>query len=106
MSWLTKAIASLLPEDKECTCGYGPFKLPADHPFTPACRIHDWEFVEAHKGTPDKRLAEVDADLFWRWVLIARKQPTPEKQIELYEDAIKYWPLARRFGVFLWEGKE
>lgn len=106
MGFLQSILRAILPVDPEPGCGYGPFKLPADHPFTPACNIHDWEFDQAHAGTPDETLIEADADLFWRWAFIARQEKDPVKQMALIEDIIEYWPLARRYGKYLWDGKE
>ena len=48
MSWIKRIFNGIFPEDTEVGCGYGPFKLPANHPFTRGCNIHDFEFGEAH----------------------------------------------------------
>lgn len=95
----------LLPEDGSNDCGYGPFKLPHDHPFTRACVLHDGEFQLSHEGKQTKTEDEVDADLFWRWAMIARAASTFEEQTALMRDICEYWPLARIGGPLLWDGK-
>lgn len=104
MSWFKTFLNKILPEDKENKCGYGPLSLPADHPFGPACDLHDWEFEQANAGHADKPLNEVDWSLFYRWVLIAKSMPTPELQCQFAMQICKYWPLARVGGGFLWDG--
>lgn len=106
MSWILKQIGKLLPSDKCIRCGVGPFSLPVDHPFTRACALHDYDFDQAHAGTPEKTRAEADKQLFWRWALIANNAPTAEESCNLMRDICKYWPLARDFGGIWWEGKE
>jgi hypothetical protein len=102
ISWLKK----LLPEDSSNDCGYGPFKLPHDHPFTRGCNLHDFEFAQAHRGKGEKSLDQVDWELFYRWVMIARAETTHSGKCALARDICRYWPLARGFGGFLWDGKD
>lgn len=106
MSWITRILKRVLPEDPEPGCGYWIFKLPANHPFTRACNLHDDAFDEAHKGTHDLTLAEEDWRLFFRWAMIARAAQTPEERCALVSEICKYWPKARWAGKYLWEGKE
>lgn len=106
MKWLTRIFKNILPEDSEVGCGYGPFKLPANHPFTRGCNIHDWEFDEAHKGRGDKGIQQVDWELFYRWVLIAKAEQSFAGKCALAREICKYWPLAHRVGPFLWDGKD
>ena len=105
MKWLAKLINKVLPEDPVPQCGYGPFSLPPDHPFTRACILHDYDFELAHNGQQKKTLDQVDAELFNRWALIAKNAPTVEEQLELMHDICDYWPWARRGGELLWDGK-
>lgn len=42
----------MLPEDQVDRCGYGVFSLPSDHPFTPACKIHDGMYECYFLGWP------------------------------------------------------
>lgn len=102
MSFWSKILGKIFPQDSSDDCGVGPFKLPHNHPFTRACELHDFEFVEsAHSG---KRLSEVDWDLFYRWTLIAQAEMDPLKRCKLAEEICYYWPLARRFGGLFWDG--
>lgn len=100
--WKT-ILSKILPKDPSNDCGFGPFKLPHDHPFTRACELHDFEFVES--ATSGRRLSEVDWDLFYRWVLIAGAEADPIKRCRLASEICTYWPLARRGGRLLWDGK-
>jgi hypothetical protein len=102
MSIFKKIFGRIIPQDTSDDCGVGPFKLPHNHPFTRACQLHDYEFVESHRS--GKRLSEVDWDLFYRWVLIAAAEPEPLKRCRLAEDICQYWPIARRFGGWFWDG--
>jgi hypothetical protein len=96
-------ITAIFGRDKCARCGVGAFSLDKNHPFTPACALHDYEFDLAHDGTNPKPRTLVDSDLLWRWILIARAASTPEKQCELMMDACEFWPLARKFGGIWWE---
>lgn len=104
MKFLRSVLRWILPEDKNDVCGYGPFNLGKDHPFTPACEIHDWEFKKSHNGTPDKPIDKVDWDLFYRWVLIVKAMPTDAERCKYAREICEYWPLARDFGPLLWDG--
>lgn len=103
MSWLKKKV---FPSDPNPVCGYGPFSLPEDHPFTRACVLHDHEFQLAEQGLTEKTLAEADAELFFRWTLIANSQVMIEDKIRLMGEICKYWPLARKVGWILWDGEK
>lgn len=94
----------LLPQDSDISCGYGPLKLRYDHPFTRACELHDWEYSQSHADTPDKPIARVDWDLFYRWVIISKSASTDSERCRLALDICIYWPLARLGGVVLWDG--
>jgi hypothetical protein len=102
LKWLRK----LLPVDPSPNCGYGPFSLPEDHPFTRACVLHDAAYLEAHKQQNDHSLDHEDAALFYRWTMIARAAPTAAEQVKLMHDICLYWPFARIGGNILWDGKE
>lgn len=102
---LSKLLRFFLPEDSSNDCGYGPFKLPHDHPFTRGCNLHDYEFDEAHHGRGDKTIEEVDWELFYRWVLIAKAETTYAGKCALARQICTYWPLAHGVGPLLWDGK-
>lgn len=104
MDWLRKIIRSILPVDSSNDCGYGPFKLPHEHPFTRACTLHDYDFLQSHAGRAEKSINQADADLFWRWALIAHAEQDATKRCKLFEDICEYWPLARLGGKILWTG--
>lgn len=106
MSWLKRIFNRLLPEDPSSGCGYGPFKLPADHPFTRGCNLHDLEFDAAHEGRGEKSIHQVDWELFYRWVMIARAQPTYSGKCALARDVCRYWTVAHSVGSLLWDGKD
>lgn len=106
VSWFTRLLRKILPVDSSDDCGYGPFKLGPDHEFTPACRLHDHDFKLAHEQKAEKSIDQADADLFWRWALIAHNQSNAQKRCELMMEICKLWPLARAGGVILWDGPE
>lgn len=100
MSLKNWILSQFLPEDTDDTCGYGQFKLPEGHPFTPACRIHDDEFNNA--ATSGKGLHEVDWNLLAAWFHVCEQEPDYFKRCDLALQMCEYWPLARRFGNVLW----
>jgi len=76
-------------------CGYGPFSLPPDHPFTPACRLHDWDYeLSDAPGRQTKTRDEVDRELLRRMLLIAKAN----NSIRLRAEAYVFYGLARTFG--------
>lgn len=97
-----KWFLNLLPVDESDDAGWGPFKLPPEHPFHRAARLHDISF--RNSGSNTERLSEADWLLFWRFVMLARAEPDPIQRCHLAMDACKYWPLARHFGRYLWDG--
>lgn len=96
----------LPPKDPIDRCGYFWVALPQDHPFTPACDLHDYDFSLARAGKPEHARDVSDALLFYRWSLIASKEQNPQKRIELLWDIIKYWPIAREGGNLLWPNSD
>lgn len=102
MSLITRLLGHLLPDDPKPGCGYLRFKLPLDHPFTPACNLHDYEFGLNDSNQAEHTLDETDVMLFNRWALIAKNQPTVNEQINLMLDICRYWPIGHRVGKYLW----
>lgn len=102
---LRRLFGWLIPEDKgRDGLGYGPFKLSAEHPFTRAGALHDYEFGLSHQGIPDKTKDHTDCDFFWRMALIARAEQDFKKQCDLIWDIIWLWPTAREGGKLMWDG--
>lgn len=102
--WLRKLFRKVLPLDKSNDCGYGPFKLPHDHPFTRACELHDYPYEQGLIGKEEHPLDYEDWMLFWRCVLIIKAEQRVERRMELVWDLIKIFPLARAGGKILWPG--
>lgn len=102
---ILRFLKKLLPEDPSNDCGYGPFKLPHDHPFTRGCNLHDFEFAQARRGGGEKTIEQVDWELFYRWVMIARAATTYAEKCRLAGEICRYWPLAHSVGPLLWDGK-
>ncbi len=104
MGLLANVLRKIMPEDKELGCGYGPFKLDPQHPFTPACLLHDNDYGLAADGVPEKTLNQVDWELFHRWAMIAGASESYEERCRLAMQICKMWPLARVAGPLLWNG--
>lgn len=102
--WL---LNKLLPEDSEPGCGYGPFKWPADHPFTRGCFLHDYDFEQAHiEGKSSKKsLEQANWDMFKRWFWITQAEPDLTERLRLVDDMCRGYPLAKFGGKFLWDGR-
>lgn len=101
----SKILGWLIPEDEEVGCGYGPFKLPKDHPFNQVCALHDQEFGDGHDGMQQYTKDEVDWDLFFQWVQVASAEADPERRCQLAWDVCKLWPIARVGGSLMWKGQ-
>lgn len=98
-----KWLLNLLPVDKDDSAGWGPFRLPDDAEWMQrAARLHDQAFRES--GESGQRLSEADSDLFWRWTLLAHNAEDPIERCRRMQQICKYWPLARGFGRYLWDG--
>ncbi len=99
-----KWLLNRLPVDSSDSAGVGPFRLPAPRCdwMQRAAKLHDNDFLNSHDGS--KRLSEADADLFWRWALEAHAEQDPIERCRKFSDICKYWPLARRFGRYFWDG--
>lgn len=104
MSWFSRLVNRLLPDDPTPRCGYGPFSLPADSVLTPGCVLHDHAYSLSEQGVPEETLKEADIDLFRRWVFIAMNQPTIDQKLKAMEEVCEYWPYARTYGKYLWDG--
>lgn len=83
--------------DQVDRCGIYPFVLPLYHPFTPACEIHDREYVDQKKprAQVDKELLENFQDIARDSIGLAREQ--------LIREAKFYYRLARLFGGIPWK---
>lgn len=104
MSWFSRTLRRIIPDDKVVRCGWGPLSLPTSNRLTPGCRLHDGDYDQAHAGINEHTLDETDELLFWRWTLIAHNQPTPAERCALAMEICKLWPLARIGGKILWDG--
>lgn len=113
MGFLRAAVSILrffVPVDNSDKAGYGPFKLPDNHPFQRAGQVHDFYFEEAkHYKTIGLPLGvetrdEADIKLFRMFAFIAMNAATPKRKIELMLDCCSFWPLARQVGEFIWKG--
>lgn len=99
-----KWILNLFPPEKNDSAGWGPFRLPEDAKWMErAAPRHDYEFE--HSADSGRRLSEEDAHLFYAWSLMANAEVDPLRRCKKYEQMCKYWPLARGFGRYLWDGK-
>ena len=90
---------NMLPEDPNNVCGYGPFSLPAEHPFTRACILHDYEFDLKHKGEVTEGRRSADKMLLKRMLEIANAEDSMRLKFEAYA----FYGLARVFGGLFWK---
>lgn len=82
-----------LKEDKEIGCGYGAFKLPDDHPFTPLCIQHDLSYSAHINGFPHRPLADADKAFLSAALGIAKER----KSVSLRIQALLYYALITAF---------
>ncbi len=99
-----KWFLSLLPPESDNSAGWGPFRLPTDAEWMQrAATLHDYDFENSKKS--GRKLSEADSDLFYRWTLEAHAEPDPIKRCHKFAQICRYWPLARGFGRYLWDGE-
>lgn len=104
LKWLLNKLPSSSEVDPANAAGWGPFRLPARCKWMQrAAALHDWEFDNAEKE--GKQLSQVDWDLFRRWSLEANAELDPIKRCRMAKDICTYWPYARGFGRYLWDGR-
>lgn len=79
---------SFLGDDPEPRCGWKWLSLPRKHPFTPACRLHDLDYI-----AKDKPLDVVDLKFYERCKLIAKnlKDKNLERLAEVCYRIVKLW---------------
>lgn len=74
-----------LPEDSQNLCGYGPFTLPLDHPFTPICQgLHDPAYDAYLKGFPTRPLSVADKAMLSGMLGIAKEKDSLGLTIQAY----------------------
>lgn len=98
-----KWFINLFPAESDDTAGWGPFRLPSPECdwMQRAAKLHDWAFANAK--AEGRRLSEIDALLFHRWVLEADSCQDPIERCKRYGHICKYWPYARAVGRYLWD---
>jgi hypothetical protein len=89
---------SLLPEDETERLGWGPFSLPAGHPFQPAAQMHDRIFESREKGFRTMSRDAADSALLASMLRIAEER----KSASLKAQAYVFYGLARMFGGLFW----
>lgn len=90
---------SFLPDDETERGGWGPFSLPADHPFMPSFQMHDRLFASRDKGFRHGLSRKQADDFLLRSMLnIARER----KSARLKAEAYLYYGLAKTFGGLFW----
>lgn len=82
-----------LKQDPEIGCGYGAFKLPSDHPFSPLCRQHDLAYGAHIDGFPHRPLADADKAFLSAALGIAKEK----KSVSLRIQAFLYFSLITAF---------
>ena len=97
-----KWFLNLFPPEADDSAGWGPFRLPEEEKWMErAARLHDWDYVNSKEGT--KKRSEADFDLFYRWALEAHAEIDPIKRCHKAQEICKYWPLARKGGLYFWD---
>jgi hypothetical protein len=87
-----------LSEDDTERGGWGPFSLPADHPFWPAFAVHDRIFASKAAGFPTMGRRNADRALLRSMLTIAAEK----QSASLRAQAFLYYGVARAFGKLFW----
>lgn len=102
MSWFSKFWRR--QHDKE-RCGIGFIRLPGGHCLTPACKIHDIEYLMAKNGNQLKGRKQIDQEMLFNMLTIANDRMFLGRWITKPQAYLFYY-LVRWFGGIGWEGKE
>lgn len=86
-------------QDDRDICGFGILSLPPDHPFTPACRRHDYWFTQKSLGNPTPGRKRVDEQLLKEMLYIAKMHGSTKLKIMAYV----YYGIAKAVGKIFWE---
>lgn len=89
---------STFENDPNEACGYGIFSLPKDHPFEPACQMHDRIFESRDSGFKSRTRSEADSALLASMLRIADERKSAKLRIQAYA----FYGLARAFGALFW----
>ena len=75
------------------SCGVWLFRLPANHPFEPACKLHDeaYECVDWDVGTK-----QIDQDFYHRCLFIAGDNEALKAQALRYYHIVRAWGEVRK----------
>ncbi len=109
LTWVSRLISRIFPEDPNPGCGYLGLRLPDGHPFHKGgCFKHDDAFADANANglNSKKTLNQVDWELFCDWYKTASEAPTDAERCQLASEICRYWPLARLGGKVLWDGRK
>ena len=102
MSWLSKLWKD---EDEKERCGAGFLRTPKSDRLTPACAVHDVEYVRAEKGRQPKSRSQVDKEFLERMLEAVRFEPIGWRRTLLRTQAYTYYLIVRTIGGFFWDGE-
>jgi len=98
MSWIEDWFKKEHDKDK---CGAYIFATKSDSVFTPACRIHDLEYVKNETGEQNKTRLQIDKEFLQNLLVIANEHSGVRKTY-LVTRAYMYYGLVRVFGGLVW----
>lgn len=91
-----------LDYDNEVGIGWGPFKLPNDHPFFPAAQVHDWRYDDLIAGTSEMTLKQADREMLRNMLRIAAaegwKTKDPGEFAKLAREAWMFYGIVRAWA--------
>lgn len=89
---------SVLPDDSELGCGYGPFKTGVNDPFLRACVVHDYRYEQHESGSEYEGYSRARADREFLSNMLRIAQNDPVQLVRAYV----YYAAVRVLGGFFW----
>lgn len=87
-----------LDYDSEVGIGWGPFKLPPDHPFAPCAAIHDEQYNWLIAGTSPFTLRDIDKQFLKNCLYIASIQTDAGDKERLRREAYMCYAICRAWA--------
>lgn len=102
MSWLSSLWKK---EGEKDRCGGGFLHTPQSDKLTPACEVHDHEYVKAESGEQTKSRKQVDDQFLDQMLTLVAYEKNSWKRGLLTVQAYTYYGIVRLVGGLFWDGE-
>jgi hypothetical protein len=102
MSWFSRLWRK---ENEKDRCGAGFLRLPKRHSLTPACKIHDIEYMMARDGNQIKTRRTIDLEFLDNMLFIADTEYPRYTRWFGFAQSYIFYGLVRVVGKFIYKGE-